>query len=77
MTDFKKKMIFDVFSSQYTDWYDFLYSNKRGGKEGMAYRDMYDALGIKNINTILPPPEKPSPMDPAMENMQSMAGKPF
>ena len=42
-----------------------------------AYRDMYDALGIKNVNTVLPPPQKPTPMDPAVENMQSMAGKPF
>ena len=52
-------------------------SNPKMHNMYQAYRDMYDALGIKNINTILPPPEKPSPMDPAMENMQSMAGKPF
>ena len=42
-----------------------------------AYRNMYEALGIKNVNTVLPPPQKPSPMDPAVENMQAMAGKPF
>ena len=42
MSNFKARMIFDVFTSQYTDWYDFLYSNKRGGKEGMTYRDMYE-----------------------------------
>ena len=38
---------------------------------------MYEALGVKNVNTVLPPPKKPAPMDPAMENMQAMAGKPF
>ena len=52
-------------------------SNPKMHNMYQAYRDMYEALGIKNINTILPPPEKPKPMDPAMENMQSMAGKPF
>jgi len=42
VSSFKKTMLFDVLTSQYTDWYDFLYSNKIGGKEGMTYRDMYD-----------------------------------
>ena len=42
-----------------------------------AYRGMYEALGIKNVNVILPPPQKPAPMDPAMENIMAMSGKPF
>ena len=42
-----------------------------------AYRNMYEALGVKNINVILPPPKKPAPMDPAMENIMAMTGKPF
>ena len=42
-----------------------------------AYRGMYEALGIKNVNIILPPPQKPAPMDPAMENIMAMSGKPF
>ena len=42
-----------------------------------AYRGMYEALGIKNVNVILPPPKKPAPMDPAMENIMAMSGKPF
>jgi len=42
-----------------------------------AYRNMYEALGIKNVNVILPPPKKPAPMDPAMENIMAMSGKPF
>ena len=29
-----------------------------------AYRDMYVAIGVKNIDTILPPPEKPAPKNP-------------
>jgi len=34
-----------------------------------AYKRMYQALGVKNINAILkPPPEPPKPLDPAMEN---------
>jgi hypothetical protein len=34
-----------------------------------AYRRMYEALGVKNINGILkPPPEPPRPLDPAIEN---------
>ena len=30
-----------------------------------AYRRMYDALDIKNIDGILPPPQPPQPVDPA------------
>jgi len=34
-----------------------------------AYKRMYQALGVKNINGILkPPPEPPKPLDPAIEN---------
>jgi hypothetical protein len=42
-----------------------------------AYRDMYEAVGVKNIDTILPPPQPPMPMDPAAENIMAMSGKPF
>ena len=42
-----------------------------------AYRSMYDALGVKNVNAILPPPAQPMPMDPALENILSMSQKPF
>ena len=27
-----------------------------------AYRSMYDAMGVKNINAILPPPAQPTPL---------------
>ena len=42
-----------------------------------AYRDMYTAIGVKNIDKILPPPQQPMPMDPAAENIMAMSGKPF
>ncbi len=42
-----------------------------------AYRDMYTAIGVKNIDKILPPPQQPQPMDPAAENIMAMSGKPF
>lgn len=42
-----------------------------------AYHNMYSALGIKDINAILPPPAKPAPMDPSMEHIQAMSQKSF
>ena len=42
-----------------------------------AYRSMYEAVGVKNINAILPAPMKPIPMDPALEHIVAMSGKPF
>tara|TARA_R100000479_G_scaffold26077_1_gene9879 strand:- start:10 stop:765 length:756 start_codon:yes stop_codon:yes gene_type:complete len=38
---------------------------------------MYDALGVKNVNAILPPPQKPMPMDPALEHIMAMSLKPI
>jgi len=42
-----------------------------------AYRSMYDAIGVKNINAILPPPSQPTPMDPSLEHIMSISSKPF
>ena len=42
-----------------------------------AYRAMYSAIGVKDIDKILPPPQQPIPMDPAQENILAMTGKPF
>ena len=42
-----------------------------------AYRSMYEAVGVKNINAILPAPPKPIPMDPALEHIVAMSNKPF
>jgi hypothetical protein len=42
-----------------------------------AYRDMYEAMGVKNIDQVLPPPPPPQPKNPALEHIDAMAGKPF
>ena len=42
-----------------------------------AYRNMYEALGVKNIDAVLKPPARPMPMDPAVEHIQALGGKPF
>jgi len=52
-------------------------SNPRMHNLYQAYRSMYDALGVKNVNAILPPPAPPQPMDPALENLMAINGKPF
>jgi hypothetical protein len=41
-----------------------------------AYRRMYDALDVKDIDQILPPPQPPAPVDPATENATVMKGAP-
>ena len=42
-----------------------------------AYRSMYQAIGVKNINAILPAPLQPQPIDPSMEEIAAMSMKPF
>lgn len=42
-----------------------------------AYRRMYQALEVQNIDEILPPTPKPEPMDPAMENGRAIVGTPM
>ena len=42
-----------------------------------AYRNMYEALGVKNIDSILVKPMAPMPKDPALEHIDALAGKPF
>tara|TARA_R100000656_G_scaffold17780_2_gene16589 strand:+ start:18 stop:1025 length:1008 start_codon:yes stop_codon:yes gene_type:complete len=42
-----------------------------------SYRKMYEALGIKNIDQLLPPPQPPQPKDPALEHIDAMTQKPF
>jgi hypothetical protein len=36
---------------------------------------MYEALGVKDIVSILPPPKQPQPIDPGMENSQAIIGQ--
>ena len=42
-----------------------------------AYRNMYEAIGVKNIDAILPPPMPVQPIDPSQEHIMALAGKPF
>ena len=42
-----------------------------------AYRNMYEALGVKDIDTLLIKPQPPQPLDPALENIMALSGKPF
>ena len=45
-----------------------------GGPQGLyqAYRKMYEALGVTNIDAILPAPPQPQPMNPAKENQEAL-----
>ena len=40
-----------------------------------AYRRMYQALEVQNIDEILPPMPKPQPQDPAIENARALMGE--
>ena len=42
----------------------------------MAYRRMYQALEVQNIEEILPPPPQPQPMDPSAENAVILKNQP-
>ena len=42
-----------------------------------AYRKMYEALGVKNIDQILPPPAPVQPIDPSLEHINALGMKPF
>ena len=42
-----------------------------------AYRGMYEALGVKNVDLILKKPPQPMPKDPALEHIDSLSGVPF
>jgi len=40
-----------------------------------AYKRMYQALEVQNIEEILPPPPQPQPTDPAIENARGLSGQ--
>jgi len=40
-----------------------------------AFRRMYQALEVQNIDELLPPPPKPQPMDPVTENARILMGE--
>ena len=48
------------------------------GPMGMyeAYRRLYEAMGVQQIEQLLPPPPQPQPMSPAMENAGFLQGQP-
>ena len=39
------------------------------------HTDMYEALGVKDIDQVLPPPPAPMAMDPGTENVLALNGK--
>ena len=39
-----------------------------------AFRRMYSAMGVQNIEAILPPPSGPQPLDPGQENATALSG---
>jgi len=41
------------------------------------YRNMYEAIGVKNVDAVLPAPAPNAPMDPSMEHINALTGKPF
>ena len=43
----------------------------------VIYRKMYEALGVKDIDKILPPPAPQEPKDPALEHIDALTQKPF
>ena len=47
------------------------------GKAGIyeAYRRMYQALNVQNIDALLPPPPQPQPIDPGKENAGLLLGQ--
>jgi len=42
-----------------------------------AYRNMYEALGVKNIDQVLIKPMQPMPKDPALEHIDALGGAQF
>jgi len=52
-------------------------SNPMIHNQYQVYRNMYEALGVKDIDKILIRPQPPTPKDPALEHIDALAGKPF
>ena len=52
-------------------------SNPQLHNQYEIYRNMYEALGVKDIDLILKKPPKPMPKDPALEHIDALAGQPF
>jgi hypothetical protein len=52
-------------------------SNPALHNQYQVYRNMYEALGVKDIDKILVRPQPPMPKDPALEHIDALGGKPF
>jgi hypothetical protein len=52
-------------------------SNPKMHNQYEVYRNMYEALGVKDIDLILKKPPQPMPKDPALEHIDALAGVPF
>jgi len=52
-------------------------SNPKMHNQYAVYRNMYEALGVKDIDLILKKPKPPTPKDPALEHIDALAGIPF
>ncbi len=52
-------------------------SNPQIHNQYEVYRNMYEALGVKDIDLILKKPEQPMPKDPALEHIDALGSKPF
>jgi len=52
-------------------------SNPKMHNQYEVYRNMYEALGVKDIDLILKKPPAPMPKDPALEHIDALAGMPF
>jgi hypothetical protein len=37
-----------------------------------AYRRVYEAIGVRQIDLLMPPPQPPQPQDPAVENSKAL-----
>jgi len=48
------------------------------GPQGIyeAYRRMYEAMGVQQVEQLLPPPPQPQPASPAIENSMFLQGQP-
>jgi hypothetical protein len=52
-------------------------SNPQIHNQYQVYRNMYEALGVKDIDSILIRPQPPTPKDPALEHIDALGGVPF
>ena len=52
-------------------------SNPRMHNQYEVYRNMYEALGVKDIDLILKPKPQMIPKDPALEHIDALGGMPF